>query len=213
MTILVISTVVAGDESQATEAASPFTDSIGNPAGTAILIGEEASAPVALIIKDACFRFQVPIDQGLTINSASLKVTAFSAGQTGSPVNTNIVAEAADNSAQLVNSNFPNYNGRPLTVGVAWALAAAGAWTDGSAQVSPDITAVIQAIIDRPGWVSGNSIHLFVQATGVGADASRRCRAFNVFGLGTTELTIDFEPPPPSLAKGHGAGHRRFSWF
>jgi hypothetical protein len=80
------------------------------------------------------------------------------------------VGEAADNAVTFDPTIASNLSSRPKTSSsVAWSIPA-GAWAAGqagAAQKTSDIKTVIQEIVNRTGWVSGNSLALYVSGTGV----------------------------------------------
>lgn len=101
-------------------------------------------------------RFILPpeLQPGMTITEAHLQVTLREASAAGSTV---IWAVAADNqpapvdSSDAVNNHWPNLT----SASVVWNLPAS---TGGETEISPDISAIIQEVIDRPGYQAGNSI-------------------------------------------------------
>ena len=88
----------------------------------------------------------------------------FQADETGGVGTTlSIQAENTDNATTFVNTNG-NVSTRPRTAAsVAWSPPA---WTSvgdaGAGQRTSDLAAVIQEIVSRPGWSSGNSLALIV---------------------------------------------------
>jgi len=110
---------------------------------------------------DGIFRFpNVTIPQGATIHNAALILTVYD-GYGGAQ--TTIYGDAADNSAQV--SNGTDYSTRTLTsASVAWTLPGSPATNrvNGEEDISPNIASIIQEIVNRPGWASGNAISLFV---------------------------------------------------
>ena len=101
----------------------------------------------------------ITIPQGTTILTAFLTVTANPSLTEGS-VNSRISAEKVDNA--------PTFADDAATFDARWANRTAQvnwdaipAWTEGVAYNSPSIVAVIQEIINRAGWVSGNALVLF----------------------------------------------------
>ena len=76
-------------------------------------------------------------------------------------------AEAADNTPTYAGTNS-NVSNRPVTsASVAWnppAWTTVGART--TAQQTPDISSLVQAVVSRPGWAQGNA--LAIQLTGTG---------------------------------------------
>ena len=97
-------------------------------------------------------------------------------------------AEAADNALTYVGTNS-NLSNRALTsVSVAWsppAWSTVNART--TAQQTPDLAALVQAIVSRPGWVQGNA--LAVQVTGTGR---RTAEAFE--GTFAPLLHVEWQP-------------------
>jgi hypothetical protein len=110
----------------------------------------------------------VPIPQGAAINSAYLVVTS-SGTYTQDTVNSVIIGQDADTA--LVFTTVANYQARRGTVVggatnsnittayVSWN--GISHWTAGTQYPSPDISAVIEEIVNRAGWVSGNNMVLF----------------------------------------------------
>ena len=115
----------------------------------------------------------VAIPQGATIDSAYLHLRAE--GTNGSATfYTKIKGEDVDDSAAL--STQANADGRDRTsASVDWDLAA---WNTATWYTSPDIKSIIQEIVDRAGWSSGNDLTLFWgDDQGVGYDAQKRLKA------------------------------------
>ncbi len=108
------------------------------------------------------WRFQnVPIPQGATIVSATLRLVP-AGWQTGVPIPVLIRGEAADNAANFA-SNQPLAHLRPYTVAsVTWSLT----YTPTAPFFTPDLAPVLQEIVSRPGWSSGQA--LVLHATSIG---------------------------------------------
>ena len=62
----------------------------------------------------------------------------------------------------------------------------------GFAQISPDLTAVIQSIIDLGGWTSGDAMALIISGSGL-----RSAHSFDSDPARAPVLHIEFEAPPP----------------
>ncbi len=78
-----------------------------------------------------------------------------------------IRAHAADHSAALAGTAF-NLSSRPATTGaVTWSVPT---WTvfgaAGPEQRTPDVGAVIEEVVERPGWVAGNALTLLITGSG-----------------------------------------------
>ena len=104
----------------------------------------------------------VTIPNAATINSASLIYTCAGTYNAGSNVVAFIVAaHASDNSGALATTGGDlNNTTRPQTTAVS------GTWTQTSVtldtEYSISITSVIQEIVNRAGWASGNAITILV---------------------------------------------------
>lgn len=98
----------------------------------------------------------IPIGQGFTINEAHLIFPDSSFSNT--IVNSHIQGEDADDAAAF--STLADYDARVKTTAlVAWD--AIPSWSGGGERTSPDIKTVIQEIVDRVGWVSGQAMVIF----------------------------------------------------
>jgi hypothetical protein len=114
----------------------------------------------------AALRFTgVQIPNGAVIADAEVQ---FTADETGNAA-TNLVvrAERADNSAPIGSTAF-NISSRPVTAAsVPWSVPA---WQTleaaGPDQLTPNLAAVIQEVVDRPGWAPGNALTVIVTGTG-----------------------------------------------
>lgn len=99
----------------------------------------------------------VIIPQGATIASANITFTAL-ANLANDDVNSRLTGEDADNPVTF--STLANYDARPhTTANITWD--AIPAWTQNTVYVSPEIKTIIQEIVGRPNWSSGNSIVIF----------------------------------------------------
>lgn len=110
----------------------------------------------------------VNIPQGATITSAYLTFTSRLDTE-GTTARTMIVGDKEPDAAAF--STLANYQARRgtdvggannnlrTTAEVYWDNI--GPWTPGNQYTSPDISSIIQEIIDQPGWTSGNHLALF----------------------------------------------------
>lgn len=152
------------------------------------------------------FRFSaVNIPQGATIDSAILTLTA-AGDASAATVNLDVVGNDVDDAVA------------PATYSEAAALAettasvewhGVGGWTGGSAYAPGDLKAIIQEIVDRPGWVSGNALMLIVKDHVCSANAWRSVRSYGE--TGPAKLDIAWTPAavvctPPAAALTLAAG-------
>lgn len=126
------------------------------------------------------------IPQGSTILSAVLRVVASDTVSAG-VVNALVYGHDSDSAAAF--STYADFMGRPRTsASVAWAAIAA--WTTGTSYDSPDLTAIIQEIVSRPGWVSGNAMVLFVQNNSSTLGAYREFAAYDHAVFAAAQLLV-----------------------
>ena len=122
----------------------------------------------------AYFRFpNISVAQGATIQNSYLKVIISLASGTGAAT---IVGTDVDNVTQPVNGS-DGVHSLHTTASVAWSNPTA----NGTNYVSsPDIATIIQEIVDRPGWSSGNAImiQIFYQGSVTG-DQNRKFLAWD----------------------------------
>lgn len=98
----------------------------------------------------------VAIDQGANIGTAKLSLRAYSTPVSGTLADVRTIIRADDADNPSVPSSASDAAGRTrTTAGVDWDPSVWAANTDYD---SPDISAVIQEIVDRPGWTSGNNL-------------------------------------------------------
>ena len=105
------------------------------------------------------FRFaEVPVEPGARIISAwlSLRYKYHS----GLPVNLHLYGEAADASLPFTDTYTLVHERSRTAASVAWPIStapASGTWFD-----SPDITQLVQEIVNRPGWALYNPLSILV---------------------------------------------------
>jgi hypothetical protein len=122
----------------------------------------------------------------------------FRTDETGSgAVSLTLRGEASPNAAAFTTAGG-SVSARPRTAeAVAWSPPAWNTLDEaGPSQRTPDLSALIQAIVDGPGWASGNALALIVTGTG-----RRTADAFD--GGSAPVLHVEFELPddfPPQLS-------------
>ena len=122
------------------------------------------------------------IPQGSTINTATLTVTV-SSGTFDDP---NLTIRANDiDDATTFTTTASDISGRTTTTAATtWAASSIGV----GAKTSPSIVTIIQEIIDRPGWASGNNLALILK--GNNSDPFR----YNAFDNGSADYaTLDID--------------------
>lgn len=116
------------------------------------------------------------IPQGATITNAYIEFTPRTDGQavnSGNPTIT-IRAQNADTAAAFAATNN-DISGRAVTgASVSWSPAN---WTSPVAAQTPNLTTLVQAVVNRGGWASGNAMAFIM--SGAAANTFRRAWAFD----------------------------------
>ena len=139
------------------------------------------------------------IPHGATINSGYLSLYADSIVGTLADCHTQIRALDAD--APSMPANCADCNSAAKTTAKTdWDPAA---WVDGTQYNSPDIAAVIQELVNRPGWSSGNTLIIFWYDDGSDTGASNYLKA-DSWDEGdhshTPTLHVDYTAPAAGAA-------------
>lgn len=120
------------------------------------------SIPIA---KDSKIAKAQLIFNGKTDNDTSIKAA-----------NLKISGELSANSTSFgtVSADGKSYSGesgelskRAKTGAVSWSINASTPWVTGKTYSSPDLTSVVQAIVNQGGWKANSSMSFFVEGTGV----------------------------------------------
>jgi len=153
------------------------------PTNTTAVIGASASYSY-----DDWFRFtSVTIPAGATIVSA---IVRFFSGpsQSATICNVNLYFENADSAPAP--GTRTDLLGRPLTSAVAWNNLPA--WTLDSTYDTPDLSSILQDVIDRGGWSSGNALMLHVRNNSSTAGAYRAIITFDAYTGKSAELIVSY---------------------
>lgn len=129
----------------------------------------------------------VAVPQGATINSAAIQFQAAQAAVGAA----DLVVTGQDSDSTVEFGPNTKISTRPLTAtNVPWSPAEWAAGDAGAAQLTPDLAAILQEIVDRPGWVDGNSLVLVISGSG-----QRVADSFDGNSLTAPLLIIDYTPP------------------
>jgi len=134
-------------------------------------------------------RFQyLKIPKGVTIDAAHLEFFVDEA--TADPTNVTIQAEAADNAAPFTDTNYDVTSRARTSAVVPWAVPA---WNvAGVMEQSPDISDVIQEIVDRPGWDKDQSMAIIIEGTG-----RRAAESYEKYAGRAPVLHVEYSTPSP----------------
>jgi hypothetical protein len=127
------------------------------------------------------------IPAGATITSAFVQFTTDEVKT--EPTQLTIAGQAADNASTFTGTAL-NISSRPRTTAtVAWAPAA---WTivheAGLNQRTSNLGSIVQEIVSRPGWASGNAIVLVITGTG-----TRTASAFDDSAAFAPKLVVNYQ--------------------
>jgi len=136
------------------------------------------------------------VPRGATIVSAYLEFVVDETGSTAT--NVNIHAHDTDNAPAFA-ATTQNVTSRTLTAAsTAWNIPA---WnTVGEIQQSPDISAVVQEVVDRAGWSSNNSMAFIISGTG-----TRTAEAYEGVAASAPLLHIEYTGSVPGAVGIHEA--------
>ena len=135
----------------------------------------------------------ITIPSGAVINSASIVFYA-SDDDDKTPSTVTIYGHDTDNAPTFVDVDSNITSRTQTSASTSWSIPEWIKDTSGAAQTTPDLTAIVQEIIDRGGWSSSNSIaFLFITA----GDEQRRARTFDHGDPAEPApiLTIDYTLP------------------
>jgi len=128
---------------------------------------------------------QLPVPQGSQILSARLNLHSWRSGDTDIAIEYS--GEASDDSTEFTNDRY-DLSGRPKTETTVFDRP--NTWQDDAYNSSPDLSAVLQEIVDRPGWRSGSALNLFL--TDRNSSGYRRVSVFEQDPMKTAVLTIEY---------------------
>jgi uncharacterized protein YjiK len=145
----------------------------------------------------------VAIPPGASITNAHVQ---FQADESHSVATTlTIRAQAADNPPAFTTANFDLSSRSTTTASATWSPDPWVAGASGLAQRSTDLAGVVQEIVNRPGWASGNALVLLVRGSG-----RRVAVSYNQIASAAPLLHIEWSTgtgnsPPMITSNGGGA--------
>ena len=106
----------------------------------------------------------VGIGQGETVSHATIQFSA--AASSAGPASLKIQAEAADD-AEPFTAHYYGISSRPrTTASVTWTPADWVGGDAGKAERTVDLAPVLQEVVNRPGWASGNAVLIVITGSG-----------------------------------------------
>ena len=150
----------------------------------------------------------VTIPNAATINSATLDVEIVST--THDDPDLTIFGEDTDDATTFTSTSNDISSRTPTTATTTWTATSIGT----GVKTSPSIAAIIQEIVNRPGWVSGNDINILMN--GRSSASFFRIRTINAGSGSPATLNIDYTAgggggqPPRTM---HQFRTRRNQWL
>lgn len=132
----------------------------------------------------------VTIPAGVNIDSAVVRLTS-SGNFSGTTCNANVYFEDEDDPPAP--STASDVQTASLTSGVAWN--SIGAWTTGSTYDTPELASILQDVIDRVGWASGQAVIVHLVDNGSSTDAYRRSACYENSTYDEAELIVSYSNP------------------
>lgn len=128
---------------------------------------------------------EIAIPQGATVTSAKLNLTPSTSSSDSTSIT--IYGEDADHSEQYSSTAGDISTRTKTSASVGWTTIPA--WTAGTAVSSPDLTSVIQEIVDRSGWCGNNSLAFILEPS----SGERAITSFDENLDSAPELEITFD--------------------
>jgi hypothetical protein len=130
------------------------------------------------------------VPQGADITRAFLQFQADRA--TSETTSLSLRAEATDDAAAYTTARY-DISSRPRTAGaVSWSPAAwPAAGQAGADQRSPDLSSLVQEVVDRPGWAEGHALAFIITGSGL-----RAAEAYEGRAAAAPLLVVEYTPPP-----------------
>lgn len=147
-----------------------------------IVVGNDGTARKGYLLFD-----NVPIPQGAIILSARIDITA---SQDANGTTVNLVFVAADEDEPTKPTDAADAESRPRTsASVEWNNVAA--WTQNETYASPDLSPIIQELVERAGW--GQAILMFMEDNGSSPAASRKGKSYKGDPAKAAILIVTYE--------------------
>ncbi|RYY51526.1 MAG: DUF839 domain-containing protein [Chitinophagaceae bacterium] len=127
------------------------------------------------------------------IKSAYLQFTVDATAKNTDPSNLIIKVQAADNPATFNSATSFDVSSRAtVNDSVSWAIPT-GSWTTvgaaGANERSTNIARLLQSVVDRSGWASGNAAAFFIKGTGL-----RESKAYDLSPAEAVKLVVEYLP-------------------
>ena len=136
------------------------------------------------------FRMQLNVPQGATINSATPRLFLHDSNL-DNPAGT-FHLEAADNAGAVTTTAGDIHNRPVTTASVSWNASDLFSGGSGKFVDGPDLAEVVQEVVNRPGWESGNYIAV-IWIPREDITSAFACHAYEQSSTNAFELEVDYE--------------------
>jgi len=146
-------------------------------------------------------RYSLTIPRGARILDAWLQFQAD--GSTSGATSLSIEAQAVDDAPAFTSTRRDVSDRVRGSASIVWAPASWASGTQGEAQRSPSLVSLVQELVDRPGWASGNALALIVSGSG-----QRRSESYEGIRAAAPLLHVEYQRQdlPDGSAPGCGIG-------
>jgi hypothetical protein len=169
--VVTISVITSSDDAEQQGAAGTSPGAV-NLSSTDLEMVNDLQTPTAGA-QTIGLRFQgITIPQGAIISSAYITFTAVAADYTmtnSEATSLTIKGQSADNAATFTTAVNNISDRATTTASTSWAP---DAWVTGSKYNTPVVTDIVQELVNRAGWASGNSMAFIITGTGHRSAAS-----------------------------------------
>jgi hypothetical protein len=137
------------------------------------------------------------LPQGANITMAWVQFEADESASTALTVR--FQAEASDDAESFSGADQDLTDRSRETPLVFWAPPAWTAGQSGAAQRTPNLSSLVQAVVNRPGWVAGNALVLFVEDPS-GGSTRRTATSWNSDPTNAPLLHVEYALPPTTTS-------------
>lgn len=206
LAFLVLAVGLAGPAARAVTAvesrvAASADDAEENASGSVSIVGSDLELGWDGSAQTLGLRFPgLAVPQGVFVRDAWIQFETDEAST--SAVTLSFQAQAADDAPSFTTAD-EDLTSRPRAAATAgWSPPAwSTAGEAGPDQRSPDLSALVQAVVERPGWAAGNALVIFVN--GDSGTGRRIARSWNADPEGAPLLHVEYQLPgvnqPPEL--------------
>lgn len=135
----------------------------------------------------------IDLPQGALVLGARIVFTVDEPNKSADPSMVNIRIQDADNAEAITSEAFNLSTRATLADAVSWSIPA-GNWPDAGtssdATTTPDLSALVQAIVSKGGWATGNALLFTIEGTG-----TRTAESYDGSPSEAARLVIDYIAP------------------